>query len=312
MEIASLAKSFLQEMRLLGYADHTVYQAENHLNLFTEYSHQQGFRDIENLSSELLHAFQEDIAFRTNKKASRSLWSAQYRNGILTSLRLFLKWLRQKDYLAGDLGKEVWRIKEPHRLPQAVLSEEDVLKILDLPDMTTYYGYRDKVLLELLYATGARSQEVRMAKPMDFDLKQGNFFVRHGKGKRERMVPLGSGLCKLIDHYVNFVRGRMLHAKQQDYFFTGRKTELSSCQLAFIIRCYAKKAGLQKKVTAHSFRHACATHMLRNGAPIRYVQELLGHACINTTQIYTHVTITDLKKAHAKYHPREKMNRKWY
>lgn len=308
MKIRALIENFLHDRYLAGSARRTILGKKSHLGFFNEYLSKQGTDSVEKINAELLLGFQEELAWRKNQNTSGLLLSASYRSGVLSNLRGFLKWLQQKDYLVSDFSKELPSIKLPRKLPRAILTQEEIIKMLELPDMSTYHGYRDRVLLEFMYATGVRSQEVRKAKLEDIDTAQQIFHVREGKGGKERMVPLGGGLCTLMDQYVHFVRKKIMTRGQNDYFFPGYIAELNTGQLGTIVKKYAMQAGIQKKVTPHSLRHACATHMMQNGAPIRYIQELLGHVDINTTQIYTHVTITDLKKAHAKYHPRERKN----
>jgi integrase/recombinase XerD len=170
---------------------------------------------------------------------------------------------------------------------------------------------RDRLLLELLYATGVRCRELTRLKVADVELDSELIYVREGKGGKDRVVPVGPGVCQMIRHYLDRVRPHFLKEKGHDYLFPGNGAgPLSPDRVRDQVQYYREESGIKKPVTPHAFRHACATHMLERGAPIRCVQELLGHADINSTQVYTHVTITDLKKAHARYHPRERMKKK--
>ena len=185
------------------------------------------------------------------------------------------------------------------------------MRLLQAPDTTTLRGFRDRVILELLYGTGIRSKELRGVQVSDLDTVEGSLTVRTGKGGRGRVLPLGRGLCQLIEEYLAMVRPTLHGTKTSEALIPGLSTggEMSGTQLTEAVRFYARATGLEKRVTPHALRHACATHMLQNGAPIRHVQELLGHVQLNTTMVYTHLTITDLKKAHMRYHPRERMKK---
>ena len=188
---------------------------------------------------------------------------------------------------------------------------DEALRLLQAPDTTTLRGFRDRVILELLYGTGIRSKELRGVQVSDLDTVEGSLTVRTGKGGRGRVLPLGRGLCQLIEEYLAMVRPTLHGTKTSEALIPGLSTggEMSGTQLTEAVRFYARATGLEKRVTPHALRHACATHMLQNGAPIRHVQELLGHVQLNTTMVYTHLTITDLKKAHMRYHPRERMKK---
>ncbi|MCP4565942.1 MAG: tyrosine-type recombinase/integrase, partial [FCB group bacterium] len=166
---------------------------------------------------------------------------------------------------------------------------DEVQKMLDAPVLRTRLGYRDRVMLEILYDTGIRRAELGNSKLIDIDLRNGYIHVK-GKGGRERVVPVSHRVCGLIKNYILFVRPTFLHKNEQDkgyVFLSIRSQRMNDRTILDIVKRNAKRAGLKKNVTTHSFRHTCATHMLKNGAPVRHIQEMLGHESLESTQIYT-------------------------
>lgn len=308
MEITTIITPYLRWRTLRGDSDQ--HRAKARLRLK---KHLFGFLktldkcSVEDLTPALLREFQEDLAFRITPKGT--LLSNPMRNLILQTVKSFCQWLYQENYLPTDLSKTIYYIKNAKRLPKNILEEKEILAILETPDLKMPVGFRDRVMMEILYGTGIRCGELRNLKVSQLDLEQGFAFIEQGKGRKDRVVPLGKGLCKMLNFYLKEIRPKLLICGEHEALIpsTQRKSSLSETRIQRYLQKYALKAGIQKRVFPHLFRHTCATHMTGNGAPIRCVQELLGHANVNSTQIYTHLTIKDLKKAHAKYHPRERM-----
>lgn len=168
-------------------------------------------------------------------------------------------------------------------------------------------GYRDRAILEVLYATGIRRQELMNLQPPDADCEKGFLRVNRGKGNKDRIVPLGKIACTYVENYIKLVRIDTARKRNSPYLFLSLMgNRLSRSALRDMIIRYAKKGKINKAVTPHVFRHTCATHLIRHKANIRCVQEILGHQSLDTTQKYTQITITDLKEAHQQCHPREK------
>ena len=168
---------------------------------------------------------------------------------------------------------------------------------------------RDRALLELLYATGLRSEEVRAALLENFDRTEKTLFVT-GKGAKDRIVPVGDWVMPYLLEYLEVGRPKLINPRDPSALLFVSKTgrQITTANLGDLLRKYAEKAGLDMRITPHTIRHACATHLLKGGADIRYVQELLGHVDLSSTQIYTKIDITFLKQAHKKYHPRERLD----
>ena len=308
MELNQLIVPFFRHREIQGDTEKSRNKAFLRLKKhFVNYLAGEGKKLVEDLTPELLKTFQEDLLWRQTKKGT--LLSVTMRNHIVQTVKSFCSWLYQQEYLASDFSALLQYARKPQRLPYHVLEEKEMLALLSVPDTSTLTGYRDRVWLEILYGTGIRCGELRNIKLHHVDLKGGFLYIEQGKGKKDRVVPLTEGLSRLLSDYVTLVRPRFPFSQEHDYLIpsTQRKGPLSESRIERYLKAYAQKGGITKRVYPHLIRHTCATHLTRNGAPIRSVQELLGHSRIDSTQIYTHMTITDLKKAHKRYHPRERM-----
>jgi integrase/recombinase XerD len=228
---------------------------------------------------------------------------ARSRARHLVSIRGFYRFLVQEGIIRQDPTRRVELPKTGLKLPD-VLSVEEVQQLLDAPDPKTPLGARDAAMIELLYAAGLRVSELINLKQQDINLEAG--FVRvFGKGSKERIVPIGNYARQTITHYTETSRQKLLKNSISAWLFVARAGRPMTRQGFWkLLRRYALKSGLKKKITPHSLRHSFATHLLEGGADLRAVQVMLGHVDISTTQIYTHVAREHLKQMHAKYHPR--------
>lgn len=228
---------------------------------------------------------------------------ARSRARHLVALRGFYRFLVQEKLLALDPAKLLDIPKTTLKLPD-VLSVEEVRCLLNAPDARTPQGIRDAAMLEVLYAAGLRVSELTSLKLQDTHLDAG--FVRVlGKGSKERIVPIGQYAREKVLFFLEHARNRLLKNRTSPYLFVARAGRPMTRQGFWkLLRAYASKAGLLKKVTPHSLRHSFASHLLEGGADLRAVQMMLGHADISTTQIYTHVTKDRLRELHRKFHPR--------
>jgi integrase/recombinase XerD len=221
----------------------------------------------------------------------------------LASIRAFYQFLLREKFIDKDPSVNLESPKIEKKLPQ-VLSVVEVETLLNGPDTRLASGMRDKAMLELLYATGIRVSELVSLNLSDVNLNMG-FIKCFGKGSKERIIPLGRLAIEGVSRYLE--RGRpMLKKRGQEeaLFLNHHGRRLSRQGFWKIIKKYAQLANSHKEITPHTLRHSFATHLLENGADLRSVQEMLGHADISTTQIYTHVTRSRLKEVYAKAHPR--------
>lgn len=225
----------------------------------------------------------------------------------VTLRRLFL-FLETEGIVAENPMPALLPMPAPRKLPQT-LSSEDMRKLLAQPAAGDALGGRDQTMLELLYASGLRVSELVMLKLHEINF-QGNYLTVKGKGAKVRAVPFGQWARDRLMVYLNADRPRLLKGCASPFVFINRSGKPLTRQGFWkLIRRYALLAGIDKRVTPHTLRHSFATHLLEGGADLRSVQAMLGHADISTTQIYTHVDGARLKKAHQKFHPREKGGR---
>jgi len=221
----------------------------------------------------------------------------------LSAVRGFHKFLLIDGLAHRDPTENIETPRGWKRLPQS-LSDSDVDSLLDQPDPSVLLGLRDKAMLELLYATGLRVSELVGLRLTDINLERG-YLVVMGKGSKERAVPMGEVAATAVQQYLDSGRALLLNKRDSEYLFISSKRRGITRQMFWErIKLYAKKACITKNISPHTLRHSFATHLLDNGADLRAVQSMLGHADISTTQIYTHVSRERLKKVHEKYHPR--------
>ena len=268
----------------------------------------EGIDEVSRLDATALLRYHEDVSWRLTSKGTPLQIRSQLE--LLGHVSVFCRFLVERGWLLTDPSKDLPRPKRPQRLPKAIVDPTELEQLLALPDLQTLNGYRDRVMLEVLYSTAIRREELANLCVDEIDLDSGYVFVREGKGRKDRVVPLGRSACDWMRSYLRGIRPewprRDAKAQADRHVFLNRWGEgMTPNAVGAMVKKYAQLAALEKPVTTHGLRHACATHMLRNGAPIRQLQEMLGHASLETTQLYTRVTINDLRDMHARYHPRE-------
>ena len=291
-----LCNAFLDYLTVeRGLAANTISAYRCDVGRYLDYS-----RDVCRISSideiEADDVLDHLVMLRESGMATRSI--ARH----LASIRMFHRYIQAEGFTSRDPTRDMDSPRLWQNLPRT-LSVADVDRLLAASDTSTSGGLRDAAIIEMLYATGMRVSELAAIRLEDVDLKRG--FARCiGKGNKERMVPVGGHACRRIKAYLK-VRPDILKGRTTDRMFVSRRGRgMSRQRLWEVVRGLARRAGIVEKVTPHTLRHSFATHMLDHGADLRAVQEMLGHANIATTQIYTHVSPERLKKAHGQFHPR--------
>ena len=221
----------------------------------------------------------------------------------LAAIKSFYQYLVRERYLEKDPAANLESPKLEKKLPK-ILSIQEIEELLKQPNSLMPTGLRDKAMLELLYATGIRVSELISLNISDINLDMG-YIKCFGKGSKERIVPLGSIAAKCVQEYISKGRNKLVRTYEESALFVNHHgNRLTRQGFWKIIKKYALEANILKDITPHTLRHSFATHLLENGADLRSVQEMLGHADISTTQIYTHVTKNRLKEVYDKAHPR--------
>tara|TARA_B100001057_G_scaffold301745_1_gene301963 strand:+ start:5417 stop:6325 length:909 start_codon:yes stop_codon:yes gene_type:complete len=222
---------------------------------------------------------------------------------IITCIKSFFNFLYENNVISQNPAQLIDNPKKRRKLP-TIISENDVERLLNAPDTKTVHGLRDKCILELLYSAGLRISELLNIKVSQIS-KAKPFLKIKGKGEKERLVPVGTPAMNLLLSYIDTDRASITIGDNQDMLFINEDGKVVSRQACWeMIQKYASLSLINKKISPHNLRHAFATHLLNNGADLRTVQMLLGHASLSTTQIYTHIAKERLVKFHQKYHPR--------
>ena len=228
----------------------------------------------------------------------------------LTALKTFFRFLCDEDYLLSNPTQNIVLPKEERRLPRAILTEDEVMMILQSCDARTPLSLRNRAMLELLYACGMRTFELCNLKTQDVSLKEQTVLIEKGKGNISRLVPVGQYASLYIEEYLKKGRKFLLRGKRSDpgnLFLTqfGNPFDRKSINKS-VMKPIQARLKLKKNLTVYSFRHASATHLLHRNVDVAYIAELLGHRSLNTTQQYLKIEIGDLKRMHSLYHPRER------
>lgn len=280
----------------LGLSANTRQAYERDLRLFCKTL---GFKN----SDALVNVSREQITGYMTQLKEKGLAAATIARK-LAAIKAFYRFMTAEGYMDVNPAEVVEAGTKGIKLPR-VLSEDEVVRLLNQPDITTAEGFRDRTMLEVLYATGMRVSELinLTLERVDLNMK---YIIAFGKGSKERIVPLGSVAAEFLQQYLEKVRPKLTHEDKNTniVFLAFGGHELTRQRFWQIIRGYGRKANINKALTPHILRHSFATHLLDNGADLRSVQELLGHSDISTTQIYTHLTNKRLRDIYAKAHPR--------
>jgi integrase/recombinase XerD len=302
-----LCEQYRQHLRILNLAEGTIKGHIFSLNRFFAWLRETGVDQLAAVTKETIRDYQAYLFEEINSKGMPN--SVFHQNNRLKAVKSFYRFLSEYDYIVGNPAKDIPYAKEPQRLPRSILTQSEAKKMLHAPDTKTTLGYRDRAILEVLYSTGIRREEIGNILMTDVDYNEGFIRINCGKGGKDRIVPLGKIACRYLENYIKSVRPTLIRDPYNHHLFLSMKgNKLSKNMVWETVKRYAKKAKIRKNISPHTFRHTCATLMLRNKANIRHIQELLGHSSLDSTQVYTSVSITDLKEVHSKCHPREKDN----
>lgn len=290
---AKIIETFLNALWLeFGLSENTLAAYGSDLNQFDKW--------LKNLTLEDVAEADISLFLLYRQKQGQSSRSAAR---MLSSLRRFYSYLLRENRLSVDPTS---LIDAPHigRSLPGSLSESEVEQLLQAPETVHALGFRDRTMLELVYAAGLRVSELVGITFQQINLRQGCVRII-GKGDKERLVPIGEEATSWLERYLSGARQDILGSRQSDYLFvTARGSCMTRQAFWHIIKRYAKLAGIDKDLSPHTLRHAFATHLLNHGADLRVVQLLLGHSDLSTTQIYTHIAQHRLKEIHSKFHPR--------
>lgn len=300
-ELGQRVQEYLTALSLRHYRDSSLRSYQEHLRFFTYWCLEQGVTLVSLLTPGLVENYHRYLTGRQTR--GRKLMPTTVAR-LLASVCLFCRFLADQQILPYDITQKIERPRVKKNIPCQVLNEQEVEKILAQPDVHTALGLRDRAILEVLYATGIRWQELQGLAITDINSQAATVFIRQGKGGKERLVPIAASALAWVENYLELVRPRLSQdAARQTLFLSSSGQPLDLDALTRKLKEYAKAAGVDKPVSCHKFRHAMATALLDHGADIRTVQEILGHQRLSSTQLYTQVAIRKLKEVHEKTHP---------
>jgi integrase/recombinase XerD len=231
--------------------------------------------------------------------------SFRSQHGRLVPIRAWFKWLARQNHILYNPASEIDLPKLEHRLPKHILTQSEAEQVINMANVLQPMGVRDRAILETFYSTGIRRRELMNLRVYNLDADRGTIIVRQGKGRKDRMIPIGDRAMMWIERYLTEVRPTLVigDSAGDTVFLTHTGQPFTPNGLTLLVRQYVTAADIGKRGSCHLFRHTMATLMLENGADIRYIQAMLGHAELNTTQIYTQVSIRKLKEIHTATHP---------
>jgi integrase/recombinase XerD len=299
--LAVLLEKYLQYLAVKGFADTTLRVRRVHLGMFISWCKKSRITAPTQVTKSFLEGYQRFL-FQYRKKDGQPLAVAS-QCSRLAPLKVWFTWLAKHNHILEDPALELELPRVGYKLPR-VLTKDEAELVLQQPILGEALGMRDRAILEVLYSTGVRRMELLKFKLYDVDQKNGLMTIREGKGKRDRVVPVGERALFWLGKYLTDVRPSL--ASQPDdsiVFLTTLGKPFSPNHLSWLARRYGRAAKIGKGGACHIFRHTMATLMLEGGADIRYIQAMLGHVRLDTTQIYTHVSIRKLKQIHTETHP---------
>jgi integrase/recombinase XerD len=310
-KMEKMIRRYLDWIATRGYSVTTVKGRRYDLGYFKQWCEDRDINNPQEVSRAVLERYQSYLHYSQNKTKTNQKLSTRTQHLRLNTLKGFFQWLSKYNHIPGNPASEIVLPKLGKRLPRAVLTIREIEKVLNGIDIKSPLGLRDRAILETLYSTGIRRMELCNLKNPDLNLEEGFVMVREGKNNKDRVVPIGERAIAWLDKYL--WESRPLLAPDPDYgmvFLTIHGKPIKPKHLTTLTNKYVKLAGLGKTGSCHIFRHTMATLMLDGGADIRYIQEMLGHARLETTQVYTSVSKKKLKEVHKKTHPGANLKRR--
>ena len=298
---------YLEALMLKGYSEATRYRHDNHLRGFVAWCDERSLESPHVITKPILERYRKHLYYHRKSTGDSLAFTSQ--KAMLSSLRSFFKWLTQENHIPSNPASELSLPKAPKRLPRTVLSQEEVTGLCRQPDITTVSGLRDRCILEVFYSCGLRRTELAKLTLYDVHLARGLIVVREGKGGQDRLLPIGDHTRSWLIRYQEEARDALSGPLDDErWFITDYGEPFNGGLLGRLVKKYLVQAGIVVTGSCHLLRHAMATHMLENGADIRFIQTMLGHRELTSTEIYTHVSVEHLRRVHARTHPREVMS----
>lgn len=299
---ALLLKRYFNDLLVENWSQTTIHRRDYSLNLFLKWAAERGAETVTEFTPELIDAYRRYLYHHRNHRTDKPLRFATQAS-YLSAVKHWCGWLLDHDWIVTDPSIKVKLPKEEHRLPSSYLTLDEVETVIQSIDLTTDNGIRDRSIFETFYSTAIRRMELIHLQLDDINVDRGLIMVRQGKGRKDRAVPIGHRAIQWLEKYLHESRPGLLREPSETVYLTSTGNPFHPVTLAQLVRSYLDANGIQRRGACHMLRHTAATLMMEGGADLRSLQTFLGHESLNTTQIYTHVTINRLREVHGKTHP---------
>ena len=301
--LAARRDAYLAWLESRNLAAMTIDHRRAELETFFAWSAERGLDDPREITLAILEAYQRSVS-RYRKANGKPLANRTQRKRLAT-VQDYFRYLVRHGVLGANPASELVLPKKETRLPEEALTQSQIDDLLNVPDTADPLGVRDRAMLELFYATAVRRSELARLEVRDLNREAATLRVRLGKGKKDRVLPVGSAALHWCERYLEEVRPRLeIDTSVQTLFLTGYGEGFHPNALGYLVGKHLRKAGIEKG-GPHLIRHTCAQHLLEGGADIRYIQKLLGHASLETTAIYTEMSVEALRRVYSACHPAE-------
>jgi integrase/recombinase XerD len=297
-----LLDRYFLSLRLLNWSKETVDRRSFSIGTFITWFRDRGIDCVTEITSETIEAYRRSLYHHRNKRSGKPIkfcTQASY----LSAIRHWLAWLHDEGWTKSNPAENLQLPKEEQRLPSSYLKLEEIETVIHSIDLTTPSGLRDRAIFETFYSTAMRRGKLITLKIDDINRDSGLVTLHQAKGRKDRVVPIGQRALDWIEKYERDARPSLLADPTDVLFITTLGNSFHPNNLTALVRSYLTAAGIKKRGACHMIRHTTATLMLEGGADLRSLQTLLGHESLNTTQIYTHVTIQRLREVHDRTHP---------
>ena len=313
--IESAFSGFIEACKGMGRSPQTQERHHTAYGLLRRYLDECGIDGLAAITPQVMAGFQSWL-YQVRSRY-RKPYSLKTQIITLNSVQVFFKHLHKSGVMLTNPAESIRLPTAPRRLPGTILTAKEMKKLLHQPDISTVLGFRDRTIYEVLYSTGLRVSEMIWLRVQDLVFSQSAIFIKETKHFRDRYVPFGETAGRYLAEYLDHVRPVLSRAEgphlvrvpsNEVVFLSRLGRALDDGGVQQKLRIYAERAGIKKHLTIHVFRHTLATEMLRRGADLRQIQEMLGHRNLKTTQIYTHIVKGELKRVQAHCHPREQID----
>lgn len=295
---------FVEYLQSRNYSENTVFLYRKASRQLLEFLAAENVESLAGLTRSHIESYRMKLFYERYKGKPLAVTTQSMR---LTAIRRFVRFLVRQDYLLVDVADGLEMPRLPDALPRQVLTEREAVRLVESPDTNDLLGLRDRAILEMLYGTGLRNGEMVRLTLDEIDWGYHCIRLIKGKGGKPRVVPMGEEAEIWLQEYLQKVRPTYVRDNSnQRVFLTFRGTAFQTESMVDVVIRAARKIGLDKPATPHVLRHSCATHMLKRGANLRYLQAMLGHSSSQTTERYTRVEVSDLRQVVLRCHPRER------